>query len=254
MTRHTVQLDDITTLQQWERALLIVSLDRVTPSWDDMGIHLSDRERVKEAIREFVTAQQRQPMDPELVFYPRQISALINAMLDKIAGVEGVEGANALADWIGQTYLPNLSRERWYETWQVLFLRLAEGNISQLSGQGISDEKLSALTALVTRWQETKAQMHHRIEEADALPLTGWDGRQYALYRQETPDISPLDYLVSFLDNYTFAPFWEGLVELLSPGELAVLDRWGQLYTAMKTSIPPAWAKIPVHDGYSSLA
>jgi hypothetical protein len=196
-----------------------------------------------------VTAQQRQPMDDDLVLYPRQISALINAALGRIAAVEGDEGANALADWIALTYLPNLDRERWYETWQVLFLRLAEGHISQLSGQGISDNKLSALAALVTRWRGTKAQMSDRIDEADAQPLTGWDGEQYALYRHETPDISPLDYLNAFLNNYTFGPFWAGLGELLSPAEMTILDRWGQLYTTMKTSIPPAWAKFPPLDG-----
>jgi hypothetical protein len=208
---------------------------------------LSDGESVKDLLRDFVTEQHRQPLDADMVVYPRQISALIDATLDRIAEVEGDEGASALADWIVLAYLPNLQRERWYETWQVLFFRLAEGNISQLSGQGISDEKLSSLTALVTRWQERKSRLDDRLDEADALPLTGWDGSQYSLYRHEVPDISPLDYVNNFLKNYTFAPFWQGLVELLSPSEMSVLDRWGQLYTATKTSIPAAYAALPGH-------
>jgi hypothetical protein len=247
MTRHAVHIDDIATLQQWQRVLMILSLDRVTPFWEDMGVHLSESERVKDLLRDLVTEQQRQPLDADMVVYPRQICGLIDATLDRIAEVEGDEGANGLAEWIALTYLPNLERERWYETWRILFLRLAEGNISQLSGQGISDEKLSSLTALVTRWQERIAQVDDRLDQADALPLTGWDGRQYSLYRHETPDISPLDYVSSFLNNYTFAPFWQGLVELLSPGEMSVLDRWGQLYTSMKTSIPAAYAALPGH-------
>jgi hypothetical protein len=254
MTRDAFQVGDIGTLQHWERILLILSLDRVTPVWEDMGLRIGDREHVKAIIREFVTEQQQQSMDDDLVVYPRRISALINTMLDRIAEVDGDENADALATWIATTYLPNLDRERWYETWQILFLRLAEGNITQLSGQGISDQALAALTELVTRWQAQEAQIHDRIEAADALALTGWDGQQYLRYRHETPDISPLDYLSSFLKNYTFAPFWRNLVEFLSAREMSILNRWGQLYTSMKTDIPPADAAIPEPGGAAPVA
>jgi len=254
MIRRTIQINEVITLQQWEKVLLLLSLDRISLFWKEMGVPVPRSEGATDALRYFVTEQQNQILDDNLASYSRLILALINATMARIAAIEGDEYANSLLDWIENTYLPYLHRERWYETWHILFLRLAEGNISQLLEQGIPSDKLSALEALVTQWRETEAHMNARIEAADALPLVSWDAQCYAFYRRDSSDISPLDYLSSFLNNFTFAPFWEGLVELLSPFEISILNRWGQLFTMLKTSIPPAWAEIPQRYMESSFA
>lgn len=244
MVEDSVQIGDIETLFRWEKALLLLSLDRVKPFLEDMGFRAADEPVIRDAIRGLLREQQKRQYDDTMVIYFRAMSAELSAMFDVIH-TTGEENAAAVRDWVVNTYSVFIRKERWYETWQVLFLRLAEGCVSQLSGQGISEDKLATLKELVEEWRDREEGINDRIQIADETPLVGWDAQQYSRYRRESPDASPLDYLSDFLNNYAFFGYWERLVCLFLPWEIAVLNRWGQIYTAVKTTIPPVLAELP---------
>lgn len=244
MFENSVKIADIDTLLLWENALLLLSLNRVAPFWPDIGIRAADDPVIRGAIQTFLAAQQARQYDDTMAIYFRATSAGLDAMFTRIR-TAGEENAAAVRDWVVSTYAVFIAKERWYETWQVLFLRLAEGNLSQLSGQGISNDKLVALKELVEEWRDRESAIDDRIQAADEAPLVGWDAQQYARARRESPTASPLDSLSNFLNNFAFSIVWARLVRLLLPWELVVLNRWGQIYTAVKTTIPPGWSEIP---------
>jgi len=244
MVKYSVQVGNIETLLLWEKALLLLSLDRVMPFREDMGLRMPEDPGIQRAVREFLEDLYKRQRDDSMEIYLETTTIKLEGMFTRISAT-GSENAASVWNWVVDTYAVFIQQERWYETWQILFLRLAEGRVSQLYGQGIAQDKVAQIEGLVEQWRVKEAELNARIQAADDAPLVGWDAEQYARYRKTSPDGSPLDYLSSFLNNYAFSSYWKMLVELLLPWEMAVLNRWGQIYTAVGTTIPPAWAQIP---------
>jgi hypothetical protein len=240
-------INDLSILYHWGTALLLVSLDRVTPFWREMDLHFSDPARAKAVVRRFVREQQ------ELTRigapgYAAQVSERLTCMFADLAVLEGKANAGHLRDWIEQRYVRfQLPEEAWRDDWKSLLTWIDASQEPLLAELGIPEDKARALVDLSDQWSRLTDSLEEQIEEADSEPLEGWDGEEYRFYRRETPVISPLDSLSHYLSTSRFTGIWEEILRVLSRPEMDALNDWGQLICVSRTTIPPDRALIPAH-------
>jgi hypothetical protein len=242
-----IEINDLSTLYHWGTALLLVSLDRVTPFWGEMGLHFSDPARAKAVVRRFVLEQQELTMIGGPA-YAAQVSERLTCMFADLAALEGKANAGRLRDWIEQRYVRfQLPEEAWRDAWKSLLTWIDASQEPLLAELGIPEEKARSLVDLSDQWSRLSDALEEQIEEADSESLEGWDGEQYRLYQRETPVISPLDSLSNYLSTSRFTGIWGEILRVLSRPQRDALNDWGQLICATYTTIAPARALIPAH-------
>jgi hypothetical protein len=243
-----ITINELPILYHWGTALLLVSLDRVTPFWREMGLHFSDPARAKAVVRRFVREQQELTMIGA-PGYAAQVSERLTCLFDDLAALEGNANADRLRDWIEQRYVRyQLPEEAWRDAWKSLLTWIDVSQEPLLAELGIPEDKARALVDLSDQWSRLTDSLEEQIEEADSEPLDGWDGEQYQFYQRETPVISPLDSLSNYLSTSRFTGIWEEILRVLGRPEMDALNDWGQLICVTYTTIPPARALIPTRS------
>jgi hypothetical protein len=226
-----------------EKSILLLSLDRVMPFWEEMELNFSHPDQVKQAARSFVIEQQKLDMTAKSDYF-NTISFLLNNLFKHICNFEGEEGVSTLHNWI-ERFIMYENESSWRFAWHGLMFTLDALQEPVLIRLGLPEEKIPALLQLADRYGDLASELEDQIEEAESQSLEGWDGEQYRIYRRESDDVSPLDYLSDHLLALRFHKVWHEILALLNPDEMDILNQWGQYITALKGRIPPANAIIP---------
>lgn len=240
-------VNDLDTCFSWEMALLLVSLERVVPLWEALGLRFAASGRVLELIRSFVREQQQLAASPD-DSYPARLKSMLRRLLDAIAACEGEAGAERLRHWVEHSFIVHRRSPRWLGVWRSLLTRIDASQEPVLVRLTMPPEKARLLVELSEQWARRSDTVDEIVARAESLPLAGWDEQQYRLYRRESPLVSPLDYLSSHLRAVHFAAVWAQISETLSARELDVLNTWGQITTATQTTITSASAEIPISE------
>ncbi|MCP4366186.1 MAG: hypothetical protein GY800_12935 [Planctomycetes bacterium] len=84
------------------------------------------------------------------------------------------------------------------------------------------------------------------IDNFEKEPRSEWDTRQYAVYRKENPDVSPLDSLRGYLAHWRFTNIWQEILALLAPDEINALELWAMgIHVAERSYGGPEVLTIP---------
>jgi hypothetical protein len=226
-----------------EKTVLLISLDRVMPFWEEMELNFSHPDQVKQAARPFVIEQQKLDIINKFDYF-NAISVLLNNLFQSIRVFEGEEGVSTLHKCIGR-FIMYENESTWRSAWHGLMFQLEVSQEPVLIRLGLPEEKIHALLRLTDRYGDLASELEDLIDEAENQPLQGWDEEQYRIYRKESDDVSPLDYLSNHLLALRFHKVWHEIQALLKPDEMEILSQWGQYITALKGRIPPANAIIP---------
>jgi hypothetical protein len=231
-----------------EMSILLISLDRTIPFMKEMELYFSNIELFHKTVRQYVRKQQQMKYSEEELLlyaeYVRFISDLYSSLLTDIEKIEGESGAAALQSWI-RRFIMYENESSWRFAWHGLMFTFDASQEPVLIRLGLPEEKIPALLRLVDRYGDLASELEDQIEEAESQPLQGWDEEQYRIYRKESDDVSPLDYLSDHLLALRFHKVWHEILVLLNPNEMDILNQWGQYITALKGRIPPANAIIP---------
>lgn len=245
-----VEINDYTTALGWEKALLLLSMDRTMPFWKELGLNFSHADEIKTAIQSFISVQQRlwdavHPND-DIAPYLDQIYLLVNALLMKIRKVEGYGGDVLFLNWIEDTYFPAKYDGQWLSAWQIFLFHLANEEALLLSQRELSQDKLKQLVKLAKEWNVAWKDIARRFALAEAEPLIGWDLEQYTYCRHKDRDTSPVDELLKYLVAYRFSKIWQQLIQLLDSHEMEILNCWGQMEALGKNRISTSWDEVPI--------
>ncbi len=225
-----------------------MSLDLTVPFMKAMELYFSNIELLHKTVRQYVINQQQMNYsDEELLLYTecvRFFCDLYSSLLADIQKIDGENGAAALQSWIERFILyENDSSCRF--VWHGLMFQLDASQEPVLVWLGIPEDKILGLLRLADRYGDLAGELEDLMEEAQSQPLEGWDGEQYRIYRRESDDVSPLDYLSDHLLALRFHKVWREILVLLYPTEMEILNQCGQHITALKGRIPPCKAVIP---------
>ena len=103
-----LDLRDSKVSYAYETVILLLSLDRVTPFWPDLGLQIEHIDEVKEAARRSVRvlmalhAKALDPEESEDLDAPSPVWAQITAFLADVAQVEGAMAPVQIRTWIEQ--------------------------------------------------------------------------------------------------------------------------------------------------------
>jgi len=217
-------VDHLSHSISWNWAFLLLSLDSVDRYWSEFGLDFDNRDDIRLPIREYIEAEQRLSELSQEEYHFSMESDLINDLLKKIAYTFGDISAEKILGWIEKRFIEADRADRWTTEWLFKFNRLEKYPIIT----GIGMDKLAALNTLADKISETSDQTATEIEELENEPKSDWDTRQYAIYRKENPDISPLEILIAYLDHWRFVKNWHKIVDLLTPAELDALELWAK--------------------------
>ncbi|WP_437875471.1 hypothetical protein [Sorangium sp. So ce513] len=206
-------------------AIRLLSLDRVTPFWPDLGLRIDGVEATKTAARRCVRAEiELEALGDD----DGTMAAHIAAFLTDVERSQGTAAAAQLRAWIEeQVFFLGLEPE-WQMMWHVLVAWLPHRKEHRVASFGLPLGKVTKLFEIARAWVETVDALDRRVAEADALPLEGWDAEVYATYRGDDPDLSPLAALSQRLTVPAFERTWGAIRRLLGPAEMDALERWGQ--------------------------
>ncbi|GBC62132.1 hypothetical protein DENIS_3095 [Desulfonema ishimotonii] len=236
---------DISTYMYWEIGLLLLSLDCVFPFWKRMSLRFHNCEAMMQIIR--ATERQRQRLDDwdDLSTYLEKLTPLFNMMFGKVTESEGQERCLHFQTWF-QDFVENMMLPAWWETWQTLVVRIDDDQIPVIKKIGISEKKVVQLLEFSDQWGKITSAHEDEMEELYTCEeLSDWDTEHIRRYQDGTPDISPIDYLSSYLSIIYFRSIWNEIIRLLSPEDMKLLNQWGQIITATQTSIPLEYAELP---------
>lgn len=247
MITSVTTIRDLDVSFRWEIGLVLLSLDRVMPFWEKIELKFSHPENVREAIRSTVIQQQQwdKGEDPD---YLNKLSTSINKLLTDLQHIEGDNGPLTFKRWMEEVLIASDHKPPWHGAWYSMLTMLDETQEAVLEKLGMSWEKIPKLLELADEWSQAQNEIEDRIEEVEAQPLEGWDEEQYRYYQRESTDVSPLDWLSACLRYVKFKRIWGKMLALLYPEEMNVLNQWGQVICALRTSIPSQRAEIPAKD------
>ncbi len=232
-----IQIDDLSLSINWESALLLLSLDRVDRYWSEFGLDFKDHDGIRGLIREYIEAEQALNDLSEEDYHFSMESDLINDLFKKITDAKGDLAAIKIRDWIEKRFLV-AKTDRWCRKWSSLIYQLGRWKELPIF-TGIGIDKLTALDNLAEKVGDISGQAEDEIDNLEEEPKSEWDSRQYAVYRKENPDVSPLDCLGGYLRHWRFIDIWNEIMALLTPDELNALENWVKaVYTAKRKGNP----------------
>ncbi|XXY49351.1 hypothetical protein WME91_56010 [Sorangium sp. So ce269] len=243
----TLDLDDLDVSYAYTTAVRLLSLDRVTPFWPDLGLRIDDVEEVKTAARRCVRAEiALEALDDDERDHDGMIAVHLAAFLADVERTQGTTAAAQLRAWIEERFFVLGQEPDWRTMWQVLVAWLPRRKEHRVASFGLPLDKVAKLFEIARAWAETADALERRIGEAEALPLEGWDAEAYAACRGDNPDLSPLTGLSLHLAALAFERTWGKIQRLLSPAEMDAIERWGQAEVlAHMDSISHYSARIP---------
>ncbi|KYF88539.1 hypothetical protein BE20_44830 [Sorangium cellulosum] len=243
----TLDLRDPHVSYAYTTAVRLLSLDRVTPFWPDLGLRIDDVEEVKTAARRFVRAEIAiEALDDDERDYDGMIAVHIAAFLADMERSQGTTAAAQVRAWIEERFFVLGQEPDWRMMWHVLVAWLPYRKEHRVASFGLPLGKIAKLVEIARAWADAADALDRRIGEAEALPLEGWDAEAYAAYRGDDPDLSPLTGLSLHLAAVVFERTWGAIQRLLGPAEMDALERWGQAEVlAHMDSISHHSARIP---------
>lgn len=230
---------------QWQHALLLISMDRVAPLLQRLGLNWTSPDRIREAIRRYVLAEQQLSEDAwdDDDGFGQKIAKLIDRLLAELATIEP-QGDVHLRGWVEQQYIPCGHPAPWQVAWRSLLYRLPVLGTTLLIRDGMPAMQADALLTLATEWRQGEDQIDLELEALENMAKSTWDHTAYAYYQREDPTASPLTALGIYLHAQHFAALWPRVVSFLGPEGLARLERWGMMIAAT-TTISLAEVKLP---------
>ncbi|XXT24771.1 hypothetical protein WME94_24885 [Sorangium sp. So ce429] len=224
----TLDLHDHDVSYAYTTAVRLLSLDRVTPFWPDLGLQIDDVEEVKTAARRCVRAEIAiEALNDDERDHDGMIAVHLAAFLADVGRTQGKAAAAQLRAWIEERFFVLGEEPDWRTLWHVLVAWLPRRKEHRVASFGLPLGKIAKLFEIGRAWAETADALDRRIAEAEALPLEGWDAEAYAAYRGDDPDLSPLAGLSLHLSALAFERTWGTIQRLLSPAEMDALERWG---------------------------
>lgn len=227
----TLDLYDLDVSYAYTTAVRLLSLDRVTPFWPDLGLRIDGVEEVKTAARRCFRAQiELDALEDHERDDDGMLAVHIAAFLTDVECTQGTTAATQLRAWIEERVFVLGQEPEWRTMWHVLVAWLPRRKEHRVASFGLPLGKVAKLFEIARAWAETVDALDRRIAEAEALPLEGWDAKAYAAYRGDDPDHdrSPLAGLSLLLAALAFERTWGAIQRLLSPAEMDALERWGQ--------------------------
>lgn len=243
----TLDLRNLDVSYAYTTAVRLLSLDRVTPFWPDLGLRIDGVEEVKTAARRCFRAQiELDALEDDERDDDGMLAVHIAAFLTDVERTQGTTAAAQLRAWIEERVFVLGQEPEWRTMWHVLVAWLPHRKEHRVASFGLPLGKIAKLFEIARAWAETADALDRRIGEADALPLEGWDAEVYAAYRGDDPDRSPLAGLSTRLAAPAFDRTWGAIRRLLGPAEMDAIERWGQAEVlAHMDSISHHSARIP---------
>ncbi|WP_437580943.1 hypothetical protein [Sorangium sp. So ce887] len=243
----TLDLDDLHVSYAYTTAVRLLSLDRVTPFWPELGLRIDDVEEVKTAARRCFRAEiELEALEDDERDDDGMLAVHIAAFLTDVERTQGSTAAAQLRAWIEERFFVLGQEPDWRIMWHVLVAWLPRRKEHRVASFGLPLGKLAKLFEIARAWAETADALDRRIAETEALPLEGWDAEAYAAYRGDEPDRTPLTGLSQHLAALAFERTWGAIQRLLGPAEMDALERWGQAEVlAHMDSISHHSARIP---------
>ncbi|WP_437872900.1 hypothetical protein [Sorangium sp. So ce363] len=225
----TLDLANLDVFYAYRTAIRLLSLDRVTPFWPDLGLRLDGVEEVKTAARRCFRAEiELEALEDDERDFDGMMAVHIAAFLTDVDRTQGTAAAAQLRAWIEERVFFLGLEPEWQMMWHVLVAWLPRRKEDRVASFGLPLGKVAKLFEIARAWAETADALDRRIAEADALPLEGWDAEAYAAYRRDDPDLSALAGLSQRLAAPAFERTWGAIRRLLGPAEMDALERWGQ--------------------------
>jgi hypothetical protein len=225
----TRDLRNLDVSYAYTTAVRLLSLDRVTPFWPELGLRIDGVEEVKAAARRCFRAEMElEALEDDERDYDGMLAVYIEAFLTDVERTQGTTAAAQLRAWIEERVFFLGLEPEWQMMWQVLVAWLPRRKEHRVASFGLPLGKIARLFEIARAWSDTADALDRRIAEADALPLEGWDAEVYAAYRDDDPDRSPLAGLSQRLTLVAFDRTWGAIRRLLGPAEMDALERWGQ--------------------------
>ena len=234
--------DQLSLSIAWSFACLLLSLDLLDGYWSELGLDFEKHDDIRSPIREYVQAEQLLSELGEEEYHFSMESDLINNLFEKITNTYGELPAAKIFRWIEKRYLEAKTAYHWSSEWNYKLIRLEKYPVIAGIGMG----KLAALNAVADKISEIDDQTETEIDALEEEPKSEWDARQYAVYRKENPDVSPLDCLSSYFAHWRFIGIWHEVLNLLTPAELEALELWAKaVHVAEKGYGPPDVLTVP---------
>ncbi len=142
----TLDLLDLDVSYAYTHAVRLLSLDRVTPFWPDLGLRIDDIEAVKTAARRCVRAEIAiEALDDEERDYERMIAVHIAAFLAEVERSQGTAAAAQIRAWIEERYFVLDRLPDWRTMWQVLVVWLSRRKEHRVARFGLPLDKITKL-------------------------------------------------------------------------------------------------------------
>lgn len=241
--------------QAWRTGSLWLSLDRFERFWPDVGLNLSNGEAVKSALRdalrikfafdaEWRAAYFADPDAPEDFDAPDPTKDLHTTCFRRINETAGAQDAECVAAWLAGPVLAAEKEAKWHNAWsELLYCMAEEAPNTRTSLYGVPEDTARRIVVIAVHFKNEVDTMKERVEEADQVPLSGWDAVAYADYRWETEELSPLDGLGLHLRYICFDRTWPKVMRCTRPSDIDALIKWGNAFLGARNR--PYDATIP---------
>jgi len=216
----------IDELIHWEMYFQLLSLERVEPFLNELGLKVLDVNAMRTIARHFLEQVQDRNInvnDPEASSQLADGRQMIQDAFEEIAAVMGRQ----TADDIQQRILEDFSmRYKGLFYWS----QLLQWELANLSGRenppeppAIESNKLQTIVDMIRKEFGDYLEFDKRLEEADSLPKSVWDEYIYKIYEGE-----PLITVSVLINDYRTQKVWKFIKTLLTNEDLDVLLQWAK--------------------------
>jgi hypothetical protein len=224
---------DTTSPAAWETLLTLLSLDSVTPFFDDLGFPLQNRTRFIELIRGLIVGWSKEPEANrgKRIANPDQL-------LGELDREFGPDQSRLFLHWARMLYVGGSSENRPWTTWDHIFGSWSNGRLPSMPRL-----PPAVLKSLQDGFQDAVLNrgVDDKIESLKRGTLSNWDLEMYARHGYNPYDdlADPFLSVSLMVDMSHFQQFWKGNVEPLSQQLKDSLLRDGRSTTEeLKMNLP----------------
>jgi hypothetical protein len=214
---------------RWHLIFTLLSLDRVRPFWNQMGLDLSEVFIIQEVARSFVNEYRQIEGQIDLSTEERvtQHKSLIDKTFDSLRKELGEKGSKKLFDW-GQINFPYESKsDADAFMWRRLLRRLA--GLSALSYPlvplAFPSDLQESIKAAILRHLGDPEVLHNHLRSVEETPASAWDASIYANY---TPQASPLDWVENTIEYANTRKTWQEIEKILPEDKVEIFQEWAK--------------------------
>jgi len=230
-----IKLSDQIELARWEMAFELLSMERVKPFLNDMGLSISNPDSIQSVARRFLEQIERTSNDMQ------KERTILQETLADIALVTDNQTAQNLYQWVMRTFSPGNQRGMFRWAWLLKWAAGVGGREDSPTLPALDREKIDAIVQIVREKFRDETDLERRLDEAELLPKSGWDAEVYKKYEA---GYSPLHSVSGTIEDYRTQQMLEDIKTLLTIEEMEILLKWAK-DQAPHLNITPESIKLP---------